>query len=418
MKKYFLLLNLLLVLFMISCGKAIKESTPSDGMIVNELSKREMKTDLKLLKEQLTTHHINYTHSISKEQFEKAYDELYDKLGDLTNTEFAFEILKLYSLINDNATNATLDSNRYVNRYYLPFEVDLFEEGYIIYQTEKSYSKYLGYTLVAIEGKNTLEVIDTLKDYFGADTTERSKFLALKNINFLDLLKHCKIANSDEVKVTLSKDGNTETVTFKAYKNSDYSKYEFVTNAVDLPSKNNNKYYSYKLLDNSIYIQINRCNEDSEYKIKDFVSQITSLAKPAAFKSIIVDLRNNAGGIQEAMFPLISALQKYSQEGGKLYTLIGPNTCGVSVVNVFAAYSTMSVVVGQATGGLNNYYGYSAKYTLPKSRITLNIPTVNYNYYEGDKVSVFKPNIEKLQSYADFVNGDDTLINLCKSYTK
>ena len=322
MKKYFILLLCFISLFTISCKTKYKTSTPDDGLLVNETTTREKQNDMKALKKAIQKYHVDYTHKLSEKEFEDKYNELYNRLGELSSDEFCFEIMKLLSLIGDNATKATLDSTRYANRYYLPFEVDLFEEGYIIYEAAKAYRNYIGYKIVKIENTEIDDVVNILKDYYSGDTVARQKYLCVRDIVFWDLLKAAKIVNSKDVKVTLEYKGTTEEVTFKAFKNSDYKTMEFGKDADDLISKYNDKYYTYEKADNCIYIQFNVCNEDPNKSVKSFVDELSKVANPDVFHGIILDLRNNPGGLQDTIYPLTTMLYDYKTKNSKAQVFV------------------------------------------------------------------------------------------------
>lgn len=417
MKKYLILLLCFISLFTISCKNKYKTSTPSDGLLVNETTTREKQKDMKALKEAIKKYHVDYTHKISESEFEEKYNELYNRLDELSSDEFCFEIMKLLALIGDNATKATLDSNRYANRYYLPFEVDLFEEGYIIYEAAKEYRKYIGYKIVKIENTEIDDVVNILKDYYSGDTVARQKYLCVRDIVFWDLLKAAKIVDSKEVKITLERNGSTEEVTFKAFKNSDYKSMEFGKDAEDLISKySDDVYYKFTKADNCIYIQFNVCNEDPDKSVREFVDELSKAANPDVFHGMILDLRNNPGGLQTTIYPLTTMLYDYKtkNEKAQVFVLTGPETTGVAVVNIFERMRDYATVIGSPTGGLNNFYGDKVYYTLPNTLLRVSLPDIHFDYYKGNDISVYKPDIEVIQRYEDYEKGIDTLVKTCQ----
>lgn len=410
MKKYFIILICFICLFSISCGTKLKDSTPSDGKLVNELTLKEKQKDIKLLKEVIKDKHVNYGHSVSADKLDEAIESLSKKLDTISSDDFAFEMMKIVALVGDNATTSTLDSTRYANRYYLPFELQKFEEGYIIYKAAEDYSQYIGWKIKAIENTDIDDAVEILKDYFGADTVARQKYLAIKNIVFWDLLKSAQIVSSKDVKIRLEYNGSEEVVTFSAYKNSDYSKMNFIKKAPSLISEYNGKYYSFDTKDNYIYIQFNVCNDDPDKSVSEFSEEIELIAKPNIFKSIILDLRNNPGGLQETIMPLVGVLLQYKANGGNVYVLVDEGTYGVAVVNSVATLGNIFTTIGSPTGGLSSYYGYKGYYTLPNSLLKISYPQQYFSYYSGDEIIAFSPSINKLQSYEDYANGEDSLI--------
>lgn len=413
MKKYLLFVLLVFSFVLLGCGddSIYKESTPKDGLLTNKLSVEEMKYDLDYYVDYVKNNHAKYDHSLSKEEFDNEIKRIENNLENYTSDQFVFELVKLTAKIGDGNTYTNLDSTRTVNRNYLPFEARLFEEGYIITDIEETHKAYIGYKLTEINGVDIEEVVNKLCDYTSGDTYAGKKYNAVNNINFWDMLYNAGIVSSKEVELTISNGTDEYKVTVKAYINKKYSEVKFATDEVELYSDYNKLYYSYSLEDRVLYIQYNYCGDMSSKSMKAFAEELKSYAKINIHKNIVLDLRHNNGGYQETIAPLFSLLRDFNREGGKVYVLIGSGTKGVAIINAMQLSNEgVGVLIGEPTGGLNNFYGTRKTVKLPKSLLSVTIATQYQEYFKGEEGVSLIPGDNVVQTYADYINGVDSAI--------
>ncbi len=412
MKKYLFLLMLVLCLVLVGCGEVTpKKSTPSDGLLTNELTTKEMKQDLNFYVEFIKKNHVDFDHTITEEEFDSEIDKIKNNLENMTSDEFVFELMKLSSKIGDANTYTLLDNERLINRQYLPFEAKLFVEGYIITSIEETNKDYLGYELIALEGVSIEEVITKLSAYSSGDTLEAKKYYALENLNFYDMLYNAGLVSSKYVQLTLTNGEEEVKVSVEAYKNSDYSKVKFATDEISLYTTEKEDNYSYSLEDRLVYIQYNYCYNSSKQSMTEFVEKVKPNLSINIHKNVVLDLRYNIGGNQDTIFPLISALNDFKKAGGNVYVLIGKGTRGVALINAMYLYNNdIATIIGEETGGLTNFYGVRDVFKLPNSLLTLTCATKYQEFYKNQNGITLKPTHVVSQSYADYIEGNDSLI--------
>lgn len=412
MKKYLLLVLFTFSLLLIGCGEIEpKKSTPSDGLLTNELSVKEMKQDLKIYVEFVKENHADFDNTITEEEFDNEVTVIKSNLENMTSDEFVFELMKLQVKIGDGNTYATLDNERKINRTYLPFEVKKFAEGYLITKIEKTHKDYLGWELKAIDGVSLDNVLTKLSAYCAGDTAIAKKHAALGLVNFYDVLYNAGIVSSKYVQLTLGNGELEVKVSVEAYLNKEYSKVEFAESAADLFSAKKSDYYSYQLVDKALYIQYNYCYDMSSKKMTEFAEELKDYLRVEIHKNAILDLRYNIGGYQETLLPLVSVLRDFKKAGGNVYVLIGNGTKGISIINAMYLYnSDIATIIGEETGGLNNFYGYRKAYTLPNSQLVITVAATYQEYYMNQEAMTLKPGSVVEQTYADYLEGIDSLV--------
>lgn len=414
MKKFFVFFLCLICIFTISCEDKLKESTPEDGLLTNKLTKKEMKRDLDYFEDFVIKNHYDYSYSISEKDFYNEISRIRDEIDNYTSDQFAFELIKLSAKLSNYNAFASLDSSRKINRNYLPFDVKKFKEGYFITEIEEEHKEYLGSKLLKIGSTSIEDVVLKLSEYYGAETDSSKQHQALSSIVFWDMLYDAKIVDSKNIDITVEYQGKEVVLPLKAYRNLDYSSKKFVNDGIVLPSDkaSNSDYYDFELIDNYIYLKINVCYDQENKPVNAFVAQLNEFMNVAVYKNVVVDMRSCFGDDYTSIYPIIGALRAFYNAGGRVYCLIGTGTqCG-AVVNIRTNLSTFAQIVGTETGGTANYYGTNRGFTLPNSLVRVTVPTKNHNFYENEGMLTYKPSVEAELSYADYIKGIDSVINL------
>jgi hypothetical protein len=127
-----------------------------------------------------------------------------------------------------------------------------------------------------------------------------------------------------------------------------------------------------------------------------------------------VDVRHNNGGNAELLHPLIAALQKFSDNGGRLTVISGRNT--FSAAQIFLAraeHEARAVVVGEPSSSKPNFVGEENGVVLPWSGAIASISNRYHETIPGDTRSWIAPKREfRLGSVDYFRNHDPVLAAL------
>ena len=112
---------------------------------------------------------------------------------------------------------------------------------------------------------------------------------------------------------------------------------------------------------------------------------------------------------------------------GTVYLLISPRTASAATLfgAAVAGNTTNTIIIGEET--LGGYYGHNGilpiSYVLPKSKISFGFSVVNLDQNVPQKTnqpfgSGIRPNFEIKQSYADFLNNEDTVMKFTMNLIK
>ena len=97
--------------------------------------------DLAVLREQMPKKHGNLFHSISREQYELAFDDLERRLPEMTDNQVKLGIMQIVASVNDGHTHVRLDT---LGNHMLPIRLHYFADGLFVESTDKAYSNLLG----------------------------------------------------------------------------------------------------------------------------------------------------------------------------------------------------------------------------------------------------------------------------------
>lgn len=174
-------------------------------------------------------------------------------------------------------------------------------------------------------------------------------------------------------------------------------------------------YYSaMEINKNAYYIQYNSCQEAPDLPMKEFISFVSEVIKENYYKKVIIDLRYNSGGNSSIFEPMISELSKLQKKKDfTVYTIIGRNTFSSAIINAIQIDDKLNnVFVGTPTGGNVNGYGEIKSFNLKNTPITVLYSTKYFELIKGYEKDSLYPDIFVEQSFEDYLNGVDTVVEM------
>lgn len=132
---------------------------------------------------------------------------------------------------------------------------------------------------------------------------------------------------------------------------------------------------------------------------------------------MIIDLRNNFGGISNVIEPFMAdlAAHKVINQPDHLFVLIGPSTFSSAMLNALQfGTTTRATLVGEPTGGKPNQYGNISTRYLPKSGLSMTI-SAKYFYLDPTDPQSVAPDVTVVLKSPDFFAGVDPVMQKVKS---
>ena len=129
-----------------------------------------------------------------------------------------------------------------------------------------------------------------------------------------------------------------------------------------------------------------------------------------------MDLRNNGGGSDGVIWPLLAVLRQEMDDGTQVVGLIGETTFSSAIINAVELQEMGAVLVGEPASGSVDHFGSVGTAALPHSGVRVGISTKYIDLGTlldadaGRGVESLEPDVTVPQTMADTLAGRDTAV--------
>lgn len=353
--------------------------------------------------------HVDLYHSISKKDFEAELNKFLQVVEHLDDIHFLAGLMRLFALFKDAHTEIVpmFNNVKYINNK-LNVDIQYLKNHYYILDRERKYCEEITH----INGYPIEKVIDRLKGLICYEVEEYLHYCLryiLINYSYLDMIDMGS-ALPHQIEYTMA-DGTTIVAKdrFK-FQQEDYYNYSYIS-------------------DDILYIDYNVCYNKDDYSLADMIDDIER-DRDTLPKACIIDVRDNTGGSDSVIYPLIEWL---GDNNIKSYVLMNEGTfsSGSTAITLLKHYLN-ATSIGMPAGQSNIHYGeskevdtagieytYATKYfnwtnikTKNKARETP-LPFKLYDY-----IGAIRPDIMVDREPNDLRNGIDTQLEFALNYAK
>lgn len=377
---------------------------------------KQMYSDLIFMGKQLEGRQFGLFDCISKEEFYARQQEIADKLNDLSETEFYFELRSLIASIGVAHTTINLNASMKYPFKLLPYTMQLYNDGWILTGISDEFKAYLGYEVIALNGIEMSSVKEKAKALisYENDAWLNQQIPALL-MNADALVFMGILDNNDALKLTLKYEDKLEEVTIPSVSGP---LYQSDISSVELPDIQTLRqpmiYTSFPLNEQTYYIQYNQCSEMPNYSMSQFADDVKKELNEQHYDKLILDLRYNTGGNSAVLEPMLMMIDTYQQSNElKLITLISELTFSSGVMNaVQLKYGLDAILIGTPTGGNVNGYGELQQFNLNYFPYTVNYCVKYFEMISGYEKDSLYPDIDVEINYKDIMQGIDSCIKI------
>lgn len=348
--------------------------------------------DLALLEREVNRKGYAYgiTRPISREDFHAAVKTLSDQEPKLTDAQMVIGVMKLMRSLGDGHTTFLSPPQQPDYALALPLQFYLFKEGLFVIGSDPKYKGLLGAQVLSLGGHTVGEVMKSLDQVISRDNEMWPGQLGPYHMRNLPLLRGLGLV-SDIRKIELGirdVNGVNRTATVEADSEHPNIWNEFPSNWVTyaqslgtplpLYLKNTKSHYWFEYFPESrvLYFQYNRVLNDAEEPLARFSERLFKFIDEHEIDKLVIDMRWNNGGNTFLSRPLLYGLIKSDKvnKRGKLFVIIGRRTFSAAQnTATFFERHTNAIFVGEPTGSSPNFVGEETPFTLPYSKITVNI---------------------------------------------
>ena len=353
--------------------------------------------------------HIDFYFLHTKKELEEYIINFFNNNEVKDKYDFTYminNIIKYMLNIYDSHTKA------YINSIWLPLDIKYIDGN--LYITKCFDENYINSKIISI---NSIPVIKLMREY--------EKALCYGTPEFLEREIELGFKNASKLLILPS---ITETNVFDFETDKGMLSVD-VTKKYDFKKSQDDKY---KIINNTLIVKYESCVEENVPNI----SYIDSLIKEKNITSFALDLRNNNGGNEKLLYPLIDYLKNSNL---KLYTIVNKGVISSSRWNLIDMKRIGSKIIGEQIGTPLNCFG-SNKMVDPTPNMGINLVFSKwYMYYDENDVqiksirskeeldsmpkSIFEPKYLEIDEYIDYdvsqlKNGIDPVYLYFENLTK
>lgn len=388
------------------------------------LSAEQRKEDLDFLYEKvLVGAHPDVFANTPEAEFLRVKEEIEERLETASDTEFLLDLMRLTALAEDSHTSISVGNAADFRAY--PFSMirrgDGYGESWYLSAVAPEDEELLCQEVVKLAGKSVRGVVDAFGTLFSSDNPVHLRRQFRQACNVADIYEYLGLVEAGKPLAVTLKNGKTlslepmdreEMDRLEAVRISDKIKGQPETAA------RNVHYFSKPLSDEVYYIQYNVCQEDKDLPMADFAAQVAKDLEEGRYWRVLLDLRNNGGGSDGVIWPLLEVLRKKmdSEHGCELVGLIGENTFSSALINAVEIQEMGGKLAGEPTGGSVCHFGAVNTFSLPNSGVRgqvsskyLDLNTL-LDAAAGRGVVALEPDEPISQTLEDTLNGKDTLV--------
>lgn len=390
---------------------------PDEPTSVPHLTSEQWRQDLQYLATELSKRHKNAFHQVSREQFEKAVNELDGQIPVLKDYEIEIGLVRIGALIGDGHTYV----NAWRTYHFFPLDVNWFGNELRVTRAAPVYSRVLGTRVIKIEDKSLTQVKTMLNRLIPQGETEgyalnASAFFILSSeaLNGLGITKGLETA-----RWTFADDKGkqfTLDIAPVAQRYRDIKMLPAVANQpLYLQRPKEEFWYTYLSDTQTVFLNFKAYPQN----FKEAVQGLFDFIDRHPTKRLIIDMRQNGGGdftkVRAFLIPVLK-LRPALNKRGHLFVVTGRDTFSAAMTNVVdLRKETEAILVGEPTGARPNGYQEKRELILPNSGLRVSYSAEYYQFQEKDTPAVM-PDKRIDPKWVAYKAGRDPIMEWIRSY--
>lgn len=353
----------------------------------SKFTAKQWQEDLKFLQQSVHNDYSFLFRKTSVEEFDNAVKTLHDQIPKLQEHEITVGLARIIGLFKYGHTRLGWQNNPISLRQF-PVNLYHYSDGIYVQGVHKDYANALGAKVISVGGMPVMQALEKIYPVVPSENDQFFKAYGLLYLMSPEVLHAQRVVPtlSDNVELTLEKNGKTFTTSLKAMAAGEWAPrtYGFVQSEGEwldareagetpLYLKNLDKIYYFEHLPekNTVYIRHSQIQDDPSESIPEFYTRVFDFIAKNDVQNLILDVRLNGGGNNyknKAIVTRIIESQKINTTGN-LKVIIGRRTFSAcqNLVNELDNY-TNAVFFGEPTSENINFYGDNNEIILPNTK--------------------------------------------------
>jgi len=417
---------------LVASGFALQAPTAGVSGGQRHPSVKEWREDLHFLAEQMRLKHKSLFHTMTEAQFTGEVEKLDADIPRLNDDQIVVRFAQLIALVQDGHSNLDVQPPLGSGpNDHIPIRFDRYEDGIYVRAAAPEYAAAIGGKLLrvgSVDWKEAIARLDSVRSHDPGNNGEQLAWVAKVYLNWPRVLHGLGLSNSPEqADYVIEKDGQQHTYTMKpSYALGNWAINAIPSGWVDarpssaptpLSRLHEDRAYWFTSLpqQHALYLQFNLVSTLGGETLEDFSQRLGLALSDSAVDRLVIDVRNNTGGDNTLLRPLLVALFRSRQNHrGGMYVITGPTTFSAcqNFVNRLENYADV-IFVGSPTAENVNFYGDPVGITLPHSQLQAGVSHLWWQDKDprDTRLATF-PEMAAATTFADYLAGRDPVLDL------
>lgn len=377
--------------------------------------------DLELLYQTIRDRHPGPFTNTPEQEFLARIAQIEARIDTEDSMSFGLDLQSLAALIGDSHTTTNLNSIL-SSGHMFPVSVKWMDGDWVLYQVDASHQGALGQQVTSVNGFSMDQVQEKMAPLISADNEIKLRRQLSQVFGHQEIMVYCGLLKPEE-DLTLTLENGTS-ITLSPLSMQDQSGWPEINGlsqqrqgSAPTDYQKGTYYFSLPLDSRTYYIQYNQCMEDPELPMETFTAQVMADLEQGSYSVLLLDLRNNGGGSDGVIIPLLMELAPLVRSGElELWGLVGEATFSSASINALEIREMGGGLAGEPTSGSVDHFGSVSGFTLPNSGIRVGVSSKYIDLGTlldadaGRGVVSLEPDVELPQTMADTLAGKDTAV--------
>ncbi len=275
--------------------------------------------DLELLYQTIRDRHPGPFTNTPEQEFLARIAQIEARIDTEDSMSFGLDLQSLAALIGDSHTTTNLNSIL-SSGHMFPVSVKWMDGDWVLYQVDASHQSALGQQVTSVNGFSMDQVQEKMAPLISADNEIKLRRQLSQVFGHQEIMVYCGLIKPEE-DLTLTLENGTS-ITLSPLSMQDQSGWPKINGlsqqrqgSAPTDYQKGTYYFSLPLDSRTYYIQYNQCKEDPELPMETFTAQVMADLEQGSYSVLLLDLRNNGGGSDGVIIPLLMELAPWSAAG-------------------------------------------------------------------------------------------------------
>ena len=345
------------------------------------------------------------------------------RVGEWSDDRALAELMGIARMAGDGHTYVLPFSAARVTSHWLPLRFYQFSDGMYVIDALPGYERWIGARVDAIAGVPADRITSLMRAYIPRDNDAGGMLFAVATLirfqGFIEAVSNRSLRDSVALTLTVQP-SNRPTVRHFPLQPAPALRGmpklmapRRASTPAPLWLRNvPTTFWMEAIADTVLYVQFNQVQNTPQESLAQAATRLEKALERQHPRLLIVDARHNNGGNLTLLDPLIAALRRFTEGGGRLVVISGRHT--FSAAQIFlgrAEHEAHAEIVGEPSASKPNFVGEENAVLLPYSGAIGSVSNLYHESIPGDSRPWIEPRPKTILSSRDYFSNRDPVLD-------